>query len=261
MKDLLKFGILPFIMSVAPNARAFYTFPVTQLMYCMRPTHAALLAAGALTFFGAGCSFSSQPSVQAPDSAANRAAVVPPAEPSTPDKVSPVNATTSTTPTSPSMNQEPLSYPGLLSDEKVANKIVRIQTSKGEVVFELLPKEGPRAASNFAYLAGRGFYDGLTFHRVVPGFVVQGGDPRGDGTGGPGYQFQDDPVSLSYARGIVAMANAGPNTNGSQFFIMLQDNPLPPAYSIFGRVISGMDVVDKLAIGDTMTTVTVEDKK
>ncbi len=155
--------------------------------------------------------------------------------------------------------EEPLAFPGIYSAERISNKQVRLQTNKGEIVFEILPNEGPRAASNFVYLTERGFYNGLTFHRVEPGFVIQGGDPLGNGTGGPGYKFEDDPVSLPYKEGIVAMANAGPNTNGSQFFIMLADTPLPPSYSIFGRVTSGMDVVQEIAVGDVMTTVTVED--
>lgn len=159
------------------------------------------------------------------------------------------------------MDTTKLAFPGVLPEAETANKIVRIKTTKGEIVFELLPKEGPRAASNFVYLATKKFYDGLTFHRVVPGFVIQGGDPLGTGTGGPGYQFEDDPVKLPYNKGIVAMANAGPNTNGSQFFIMLENNPLPPNYSIFGRVLSGQDVVSQIQVGDKMTDVTVEEKK
>lgn len=115
------------------------------------------------------------------------------------------------------------------------------------------------AASNFIFLAQQGFYNGLTFHRVVPGFVVQGGDPLGNGTGGPGYRFPDElNDNRTYTRGTVAMANSGPNTNGSQFFIMLQDHPeLPHLYTIFGTVLSGMDVVDKIAVGDVMQSVTV----
>ena len=154
-----------------------------------------------------------------------------------------------------------LAFPGILPDDQVTNKIVRVNTPKGEIVFELLPKEGPRAASNFVYLANQKYYNGLTFHRVVPGFVIQGGDPLGNGTGGPGYQFEDDTVNLPYAKGIVAMANAGSNTNGSQFFIMLEENPLPPQYSIFGRVLSGQEVVDKIEIGDVMSAVAIEEKK
>jgi cyclophilin family peptidyl-prolyl cis-trans isomerase len=172
---------------------------------------------------------------------------------------------TSTNPDQPTMSEpqapEKLAFPGILPAEKTAKKQVRIKTTKGDIVFELLPDQGPKAASNFVYLTERGFYDGLTFHRVVPGFVIQGGDPAGNGSGGPGYRFEDDPVNLPYKEGIVAMANAGKNTNGSQFFIMLADNPLDPAYSIFGRVISGMDVVKKITVGDSMSAVSIEPKK
>ena len=156
----------------------------------------------------------------------------------------------------------PTAFPGILPSAEVDSKIVRIMTTKGEIVFELLPKDGPKAASNFVALANSGFYDGLTFHRVVPGFVIQGGDPSGNGTGGPGYQFEDDKVTKNYDAGIVAMANSGPNTNGSQFFIMLDDAPtLPKAYSVFGRVLSGMEVVRAIAVGDKMTKVSIEDRK
>lgn len=115
------------------------------------------------------------------------------------------------------------------------------------------------AASNFIYLTQNHFYDGLTFHRVEPNFVIQGGDPLGTGMGGPGYRFPDElGDSNTYSRGIVAMANSGPNTNGSQFFIMLADHPeLPHLYTIFGKVLSGMDVVDKIAKGDVMQKVVV----
>jgi len=165
-----------------------------------------------------------------------------------------------TTMTEPQI-QEALAFPGVLPESQIANKQIRIKTTKGDIVFEILPKEGPKAASNFVYLTERGFYNGLKFHRVEPGFVIQGGDPKGNGTGGPGYKFEDDNVSLPYKEGIVAMANAGPNTNGSQFFIMLADNPLPPNYTIFGRVTSGMDVVKKITIGDVMSAVTIEPLK
>ncbi|MFA5134600.1 MAG: peptidylprolyl isomerase [Patescibacteria group bacterium] len=139
------------------------------------------------------------------------------------------------------------------------NKKIRITTAKGDIVFELFPKAAPNAVSNFVYLAGQGYYDGIIFHRVVPGFVIQGGDPTGTGSGGPGYQFKDEAVSKDYEKGIVAMANAGPDTNGSQFFIMLEDKPdLPKLYTIFGHVIEGMNVVHGIAEGDTMEMVTIE---
>lgn len=125
-----------------------------------------------------------------------------------------------------------------------------IRTSCGEVAIELLSAEAPFTANNFAFLAGEGFYDATVVHRVVPGFVVQMGDPTGTGTGGPGYRFHDELDAArdhGYERGIVAMANAGPDTNGSQFFICLADVGLPSQYAVFGRVTSGMDTVDRIA--------------
>ena len=131
-----------------------------------------------------------------------------------------------------------------------------IDTSNGAIEIEFFDTDAPMAVENFRLLAEHGFYDGLTFHRIVKGFMIQGGDPAGNGTGGEsawGGFFADeiDPASRiyqdGYRRGIVAMANAGPNTNGSQFFIMHADYPLPPNYVIFARVTSGLDVVDALA--------------
>lgn len=145
-----------------------------------------------------------------------------------------------------------------LKKEEIEGKKVRVRTEKGDIVIELFA-DAPKAASNFIFLASNGFYDSLTFHRREEGFVIQGGDPKGDGTGGPGYKFEDETVNRDYLRGIVAMANAGPNTNGSQFFIMLKDNfTLPKNYTIFGKVLEGMEVVDLIVVGDTMENVTVE---
>ncbi len=249
----------------------------------MSKKHALAVALVGLTALGAGCSPESPvsldkyksdtvatdatpPGQQASPPAPSESQ--PPQEVQTPD-LPPQASPTATAaidahkPTStPAMpDNKPLAFPGILPAAETQGKFVHLVTTKGDIWFEVLPKEGPRAASNFVYLANRKFYDGLTFHRVVPGFVIQGGDPSGNGTGGPGYQFEDDKVNLPYNEGIVAMANAGPNTNGSQFFIMLADNPLPPNYSIFGRVVKGMDVVKKIAVGDVMTTVTVEATK
>ena len=120
-------------------------------------------------------------------------------------------------------------------------------TTEGEITVKLLAKQTPLTVNNFVALAKDGFYNGTVFHRVIAEFMIQGGDPKGDGTGGPGYTFADEPFDGEYTRGTVAMANAGPNTNGSQFFIMHQDYPLPPNYVIFGEVIEGMEVVDKIA--------------
>ncbi|HEU0051403.1 MAG TPA: peptidylprolyl isomerase [Patescibacteria group bacterium] len=149
--------------------------------------------------------------------------------------------------TSTSMGQtQPLAFPGILPSAEV-NKKIRIKTTLGDIVIQLMADQGPRAASNFIYLVKQGFYDGTIFHRVIPGFMIQGGDPTGTGRGGPGYEFQNDPVKVPYTDGIVAMANAGPDTNGSQFFIMVANYPLPPDYSIFGKVVSGLDVAHKIA--------------
>jgi cyclophilin family peptidyl-prolyl cis-trans isomerase len=159
------------------------------------------------------------------------------------------------------LTQKPMVYQfqGVLNANEIENKIARIKTDKGDIVFELFADTAPITVSNFVYLADNDYYDGLTFHRREEGFVIQGGDLNGNGTGGPGYEFEDElDDDYSYERGIVAMANAGPNTNGSQFFIMLDDVPLPKLYSIFGRVIEGMDVVDDIAIGDKMNNVSIE---
>lgn len=146
-------------------------------------------------------------------------------------------------------------FPGILKPEELQNKIAEIQTAKGKIDFQIYP-EATKAASNFMILASNGFYNNLTFHRVED-WVVQGGDPAGTGSGGPGYQFEDEPVKRAYERGIVAMANAGPNTNGSQFFILKKDTPLQPNYTIFGKVVQGLDVVDKLVIGDVIQKVVI----
>jgi cyclophilin family peptidyl-prolyl cis-trans isomerase len=123
-----------------------------------------------------------------------------------------------------------------------------IKTNYGDIVIQLFPKEAPVTVNNFVFLARQGFYDGVKFHRVIKGFMIQGGDPTGTGMGGPGYQFKDElPTTRTYTKGIIAMANAGANTNGSQFFIMLSDYPLAKDYSIFGQVtIDTQNIVDKI---------------
>ena len=147
-------------------------------------------------------------------------------------------------------------FPGLLKPEVLENKKAMIQTSKGIIQLQLYP-EATMAASNFILLSANGFYDGLTFHRVED-WVIQGGDPEGTGRGGPGYQFPDEPVTRSYVKGVVAMANSGPDTNGSQFFILKKDTTLAPNYTIFGQVISGQEVVDKITVGDVMQKVIIQ---
>ncbi len=200
----------------------------------MTRTSTIAVLAASLLLFGAGCTSSETPE--------------------------PVAETPSST--SPTTSMPTYTFPGVLSADQIENKQIRLHTDEGDIVFELFADTAPKTVSNFVYLTTEKYYDGLTFHRREEGFVIQGGDPRGTGTGGPGYKFEDElKDSYKYERGVVAMANSGPNTNGSQFFIMLKDTPLPHLYSIFGRVTEGMDVVDKIAVGDKMVTVTVEDKK
>jgi len=155
--------------------------------------------------------------------------------------------TSNTVDSKPAM--ENLAFPGVLPESET-NVKVRIKTNLGDIVVQLDPAAGPNAASNFVYLVKKGFYNGTIFHRVIDGFMIQGGDPTGSGMGGPGYRFMDDKVTGSYTKGTLAMANAGSNTNGSQFFIMVADVPLPPAYSIFGKVISGQEIADKISLVD-----------
>jgi cyclophilin family peptidyl-prolyl cis-trans isomerase len=123
-----------------------------------------------------------------------------------------------------------------------------LDTNHGEIVLELDPARSPLAVNNFVFLARDAYYDGVIFHRVIENFMIQGGDPTGTGTGGPGYKFRDEIEGAgTYSRGTVAMANAGPNTNGSQFFICHADVGLPHSYTIFGKVTSGIEVVDSIA--------------
>ncbi len=139
---------------------------------------------------------------------------------------------------------------------------VTISTAKGDIVMELDPQLAPKTVNNFVALARSGYYNGLTFHRVVPDFVIQGGCPEGTGRGGPGYQFEDEPVKGDYIEGAVAMANAGPNTNGSQFFICTVDDrfKLEKKYNLFGYVMKGMSVAKQIKPGDKMDTVQVVEK-
>lgn len=140
-------------------------------------------------------------------------------------------------------------YPDIVID---ANKkyTANVKTNKGEFTVELDAKNAPKTVNNFVFLSQKGFYDGLSFHRIIKDFMIQGGDPQGDGTGDPGYKFDDEPIVKDYLPGTLAMANSGPNTNGSQFFIMTGDysgGKLPKNYVIFGNVVTGMDTVTKIA--------------
>ena len=149
------------------------------------------------------------------------------------------------------------------SNSKQNNMQANIKTNLGEMKVDLYADDAPKTVANFVKLANAGFYNGLTFHRVIPGFMIQGGDPNCDksgvdkgacGAGGPGYKFEDELNSATasyqngYQKGVLAMANAGPNTNGSQFFVMVAEVPLPHNYTIFGLVTSGQEVADKIAL-------------
>lgn len=143
--------------------------------------------------------------------------------------------------------------PPAMSIDQNKQYTATIKTNFGDIAVQLFPKDAPIAVNNFVFLARQGFYDGVKFHRVVKGFVIQGGDPTGTGAGGPGYKFADEKVTRDYVAGTLAMANAGPNTNGSQFFITLANLNLPKNYTIFGIVTSGFDVVEK--IGNVPVTI------
>jgi len=148
----------------------------------------------------------------------------------------------------PTMNQnnKKLNKPELTIDTEKDWRAT-IVTDKGDIVIDLFEKEVPITVNNFVYLSQNNFYNNTIFHRIIKNFMIQGGDPNGNGTGGPGYRFDDEKLEGEYTRGTIAMANSGPDTNGSQFFILHQDYPLPNKYVIFGRAVSGMDVVDAIA--------------
>lgn len=139
---------------------------------------------------------------------------------------------------------------------------VALVTDRGDILLELDPQLAPTTVNHFVNNARNGFYDGLTFHRVVPGFVIQGGDPEGTGRGGPGYKFADEPVKGEYTLGALAMANAGPNTNGSQFFICIDDctSKLDKLYNLFGYVVDGIEVAQSIQVGDTIQSATVTER-
>ena len=234
----------------------------------MRSQTFSLSALALLMFLGAGCTATPAPKpvpVVTPPPVVTDTPPVPQTPPV--DTSATTSAPTPTdvpTPSSTSVmpTQEPLAFPGVLPAAEV-NKKVRIKTNLGDIVVQISAEMGPNAASNFVYLVKRHFYDGTIFHRVIPGFMIQGGDPLGLGTGGPGYQFPNDEVKNMpskktsvqgrpyegpvYEDGWLAMANAGRGTNGSQFFIMVADYPLQPDYSVFGKVVSGLDVAHKIA--------------
>lgn len=157
------------------------------------------------------------------------------------------------------MAKEWKSAPAMQIDPKKSYKAA-FDTTRGEIVIELYPEHAPKTVNNFVFLAKEGFYDGISFHRVISNFMVQGGDPTGTGRGGPGYKFEDETRGnpLKHGTGVLSMANAGPNTNGSQFFITHSPQPhLDGKHTVFGKVITGQDVVDAIRQGDTINKLTI----
>ncbi len=141
--------------------------------------------------------------------------------------------------------------------------LATIETDRGNIEIELFPQHAPKTVNNFVFLAREGFYDGVSFHRVISDFVIQGGDPTGTGRGGPGYNFEDETHNnpLKHETGVLSMANAGPNTNGSQFFITHSPQPhLNGKHTVFGKVVKGMDVVNSIRQGDKMNRVTIREE-
>lgn len=150
--------------------------------------------------------------------------------------------------------------PSLQIDEEAAYAVT-LTTNRGDIVIDLFPEHAPKTVNNFLFLVDEGFYDGITFHRVIPNFMIQGGDPTGTGRGGPGYTFEDEVEDnpLRHERGVLSMANAGPDTNGSQFFITHAPQPhLDGRHTVFGRVSDGLDVVDTISQGDVIESATSE---
>jgi cyclophilin family peptidyl-prolyl cis-trans isomerase len=174
-----------------------------------------------------------------------------------------VSVTKTQTPTATLMvkNYQTWANPPELTIDKNKNYQAVLKTDYGNIQIDLNTKDTPITSNNFIFLARNKFYDGTIFHRVIKGFMIQGGDPKGDGTGGPGYKFEDEKFVGEYTRGTVAMANSGPNTNGSQFFIMHQDYQLRKNYVIFGHVTSGIDVVDKIASAEVTQSFGGENSK
>ncbi|MFC2006776.1 peptidylprolyl isomerase [Chloroflexota bacterium] len=157
--------------------------------------------------------------------------------------------------------QKTYSAPPPLTIDTNKQYIATIETGKGKIVLELFAGDVPITVNNFVFLAREKFYDGTKFHRVIPDFMAQGGDPTGTGTGGPGYKFADEFTKHTHVTGALSMANAGPNTNGSQFFITYAPQPhLDGKHSVFGQLIEGVDVLGRIELGDTVIRITIEEK-
>ena len=168
-----------------------------------------------------------------------------------------------TTPSEPAPKLKPMSYsaPPPMTIDTSKQYTATIETGKGNLELELFASDVPVTVNNFVFLAGEGFYDGTTFHRVIPDFMAQGGDPTGTGTGGPGYKFADEFTEHTHVTGALSMANAGPNTNGSQFFITYSpQHHLDGKHSVFGQLVDGMDVLETIENGDTIVRITIKER-
>lgn len=186
--------------------------------------------------------------------------------PTEPEDAEPTEEETSAMPESPMARDEMYDAPPAMEIDPSKAYVATIVTEKGDIVVELDPGAAPETVNNFVFLANAGFYDGLTFHRVEPGFVIQGGDPLGTGTGGPGYTVPAE-IELEHVKGAIAMARRGDEVNperassGSQFYITLEPTPfLDGAYTVFGEVIEGTDVVDAIAVGDLIETIVIREE-
>jgi peptidyl-prolyl cis-trans isomerase B (cyclophilin B) len=158
------------------------------------------------------------------------------------------------------MSEKQWNSPPTMQIDAEKTYVATIETDRGNIELELFPQHAPVTVNNFVFLAGEGFYDGVSFHRVIPNFMIQGGDPTGTGRGGPGYRFEDEVRGnpLKHETGVISMANAGPNTNGSQFFITHSPQPhLNGRHTVFGKVVEGQDVVDAIRQGDKIVKVEV----
>ena len=161
------------------------------------------------------------------------------------------------------MSTKQYTFPPEMQIDPTKKYTATIATGRGDIVIELASEYAPKTVNNFVFLAKEGFYDGVTFHRVIRDFMIQGGDPTGTGRGGPGYKFEDEVRNnpLKHETGVLSMANAGPNTNGSQFFITHSPQAhLNGKHTVFGKVTSGMSVVNSIRQGDVMTSVTIAER-
>ena len=222
---------------------------------------AGLLLAGVVALSFAACNLITPPSLSPPEPAASPtpapggsgsvpATEIPPATRIT----SPSDSVSAPTPevlVSGGRSIKQWASPPAMVIDPGASYTAVLETSAGPITVELLSSDAPNTVNNFVFLAREGFYENVIFHRTIPGFMIQSGDPTGTGAGGPGYRFADEPVNRPYSRGVMAMANAGPNTNGSQFFLMHADYQLPPNYTIFGQAVAGLETIDIIATAPT----------